>query len=57
MNELKINDKILSKIEKYDNEVQTILKNGIKHTDRAQVTRVKNRISRDVYKLAKESME
>lgn len=54
---IKINEKILKKIEKYDDEVQTILKRGIKYTERAQITRVKNRISRDIEKIAKESME
>lgn len=57
MDNLKINDKILRKIEDYDKEVQTILKKGINYTERAQITRVKNRISRDIQKLARESMK
>jgi len=56
MDNLKINDIIVSKIEKYEEEIQMVLKKGIKYTERAQVTRVKNRISRDIEKIAKESM-
>ena len=54
MSNMKINDKILSKIESYDDEVQAILKKGIKYTERSQVTRVKNRISRDIERLVRE---
>ncbi|WP_176482018.1 hypothetical protein [Paucisalibacillus globulus] len=57
MENFKINDKIIKKIENYDEEVQNILKKGILYTERAQLTRVKNRISRDIEKMAKESMK
>lgn len=51
------NDKIMAKIENFDEEVQEILKKGISYTERAQLTRVKNRLSRDIEKKAKETMK
>ncbi|MET3699837.1 hypothetical protein SAMN05877753_11344 [Bacillus oleivorans] len=56
MENMKINEKILQRLESYDEEVQEIIKKGISYTERAQLTRVKNRLSRDIEKMAKESM-
>lgn len=56
MENMKVNEKILHRLEQYDREVQEIIKNGIRYTERAQLTRVKNRLARDIDKLAKEKM-
>lgn len=52
---MKINEKIREKLAKYDEDVQEILLKGIGYTERAQLTRVKNRIARDIEKMAKET--
>ncbi|MFS0671729.1 hypothetical protein [Ornithinibacillus sp. 179-J 7C1 HS] len=57
MENMNINEKILNKLENYDEEVQSILKKGINYTDRAQLTRVKNRIARDIERMAKEGIK
>lgn len=57
MDKSEINDKIVSKINEYDEIVQSVLKKGIQYTERTQITYVKNRISRDIERIAKESME
>ena len=54
MENMQINEKILQRLESYDEEVQEIIKKGISYTERAQLTRVKNRLSRDIERIAKE---
>jgi hypothetical protein len=55
MDNIKINEKIMQRLETYDEEIQDIIKKGISYTERAQLTRVKNRLSRDIEKIAKET--
>ncbi|WP_193063712.1 hypothetical protein [Oceanobacillus oncorhynchi] len=57
MENFKIHGKIIKKIEQYDEEAQEVLKKGIRYTEKSQLTRVKNRISRDIEKIAKEGMK
>jgi len=51
---LKINKKVINKLEDYDEEVQELIKKGINYTERAQLTRVKNRLSKDIDRIVKE---
>jgi hypothetical protein len=55
MDNIKINEKIMHRLENYDKEIQEIIKKGISYTERAQLTRVKNRLSRDIERMAKET--
>lgn len=54
MENLKINDKILQRLENSDEDVQEIIKKGLGYTEKAQISKVKSRIARDIEKLAKE---
>ncbi|WP_179124102.1 hypothetical protein [Marinococcus halophilus] len=49
-----IKDKIAKELQKYDPEVQELISKGLTYTNRGQLTRVTNRLSRDIENMIKE---
>ncbi|MGY3716246.1 hypothetical protein ACWE42_12070 [Sutcliffiella cohnii] len=49
-----IDEKVNKELEKYDEDVQKVISSGLRHAQRGQVTRVAERLYREIERMAKE---